>query len=165
MRPVIEGQDGAVHRRDPNDANHRLDRQLKVFVPINMAVFDLDNPRLPAEFLPPDPIGEHADAGPEGGKAEIVELHLDDFDVQHVASFRAPHLDRAGGTVDERHGDVSLRQLLSEMAYRAVVDIDRAVDDAGFTRFDARNEAVIARKRVFDVAGFAATLKHFPSLA
>src|SRR5258708_25133074 len=59
----------------------------------------------------------------------IVELHLDDFDIQHIASFRTPHFDRAGGTVDERHGDVSLRQLLSKMADSAVVDVYRAFDD------------------------------------
>ena len=58
--------------------------------------------------------------------------------------FRAPHLDRAGGTVDERHRDVSLRQLLSEMADRAVVDVYRAFDDECFARLNAGNEAVIA---------------------
>src|SRR5579871_1798827 len=41
MRPIIDGQDCAMHWRNADDSDHRLNRQLQVFVPVYEAVFDL----------------------------------------------------------------------------------------------------------------------------
>src|SRR6202011_2147713 len=127
-------------------------------------ILDLNNPCLPAELLSPHPIGKHSDAWPQGGKAQLVEFHIDDFDFQHVTDFRPAYFNRSGRTVDERKSHVSLGQLLSEMADRAVVGVNRAFHHERFTGRDAGDEPVIARKRVFDVAHFADTLRHFRSL-
>src|ERR1700737_2120805 len=163
MRTIVDGQDGAMHRRDTNDTDHRLYGQLEVFVPVYETILDFNDPCLPAELLSPHPIGKHSDAWPQGGEAQIVEFHFSDLDLQHVTDFRPAYFNRSGRTIDERKSDVSLGQLLSEMTDRAVVGGDRAFPNKGFTGLDACDEPVIARKRVFDVADFADTLRHFHS--
>ena len=108
MRTVVDREDSAMHRRDPNDSDHRLYRQLQVLVPVHQVILHLDDPRLSAEFFSPHPIGKHSDARPQRRKTQIAELHLKDLDVQHVADFRSPHFDRAGCTIYERQRDVGL---------------------------------------------------------
>src|SRR6202048_3601539 len=158
MRTIVDGQDGAMHRRDTNDTDHRLYGQLEVFVPVYETILDFNDPCLPAELLSPHPIGKHSDAWPQGGKAQLVEFHFSDLDLQHVTDFRPAYFNRSGRTIDERKSDVSLGQLLSEMTDRAVVGVNRAFHHERFTGLDAGDEPVIARQRVFDVAHFADTL-------
>src|SRR5258708_2131535 len=120
------------------------------------AIPDLDDPRLPAEFLSPHPIGEHSDPRPQRGKAQIAELHLDDLDPQHVADFRPAYLDRSGRAIDERESDVRLGQLLSEMADRAVIGVDRALHSEGSAGRDATGERMMAGHAAFAGAHLAA---------
>src|SRR5215475_11859315 len=100
-----------------------------MLIPEHVAVLHLDNPGLDTEFLAPDPIWKHPDAGPKRGKAELVEFNVQDVEPDHVARFRPLNLDRSGCAVDKRKGDVRCRQLLSDMTYGAVIDVDRALDD------------------------------------
>src|SRR5260370_6183151 len=115
MRTIVDGQDSAMHRRDTNDSDHRLYGQLDVFVPVYEATFDLNNPCLPAELFSPHPVGKHSDARPQGGKAQIVEFHFNDLDLQHVSYFRCAHFNRSGRTIYERRNDVGPGALPSRM--------------------------------------------------
>ncbi len=127
------------------------------------AVLDLYHPGLAAELLAPDPVGKHADAGPQRGEAELVQFHVDDLHLQHVAGLRAADLDRSGRAVDKGKGDIGLGQLLPEMADRAIVGIDRAFHHEGFTWIDAGNVAIVPGQRVFDIINLADALGHVHS--
>jgi hypothetical protein len=49
------------------------------------------------------------------------------------------------------------------MADRPVVKVYRAFHNDGFAGLDAGDKLIIARKRIFDVAGFAYTIGHLGS--
>ena len=113
MRTVVDREDSAMHRRDPNNSDHWLYWKLQVLVPVHQVTLHLNNSRLSAELFSPHPIGEHSDARPQSRKTQIAEFHFKDLDVQNVPDFRSPHFDRAGCTIYEGKSDVGLDQLLA----------------------------------------------------
>src|SRR6185437_6619672 len=150
MRTIVDGEHRPVHRRDSDDADHRTHRDFQGVAPVHHAVGDFHHLRVMAEFLLSYPIRKHADAWPERREAQPLKLHVEDVDAQHVAGFRAHDLDRAGGAIHEGHSHISWGQLLAEMRYHAVVDVDGALDGEGLARRSLGYEGLVSRERVFD---------------
>ena len=153
MGSVVDGQHGSVHGRDADDTDHRPHGDFHPVAPVHHAVRDFHNSRVMTELLAANPVRKHADPGPERGEPEPDELHVQNFHGQHVARLRAADLDRPGGAVHERQGDVGGRQLLSDTSDDPVVDVDRGLDCEGLAGIDRRNKGVVAGKRVFDMTG------------
>src|SRR6185312_15475024 len=93
MRAIVDRQNSSVHRSHARHADHRLDWQPYVLIPVHKSILDLNHFGLNPELLSPDPVGKHSDAGPKRSEAELVEFDVEDVDAQHVAHLRSPHLD------------------------------------------------------------------------
>src|SRR5260370_6997373 len=55
MRTIVDGQDGAMHRRNTNDTDHRLYVQLDGSFSVYETIFAFNAPSLPAALLTPHP--------------------------------------------------------------------------------------------------------------